>query len=63
MHENNSHLQIINFEWWFNLQSVYHDEMEKFQLHYATNQPTNPLRGFSLRANYTDRATAACRRS
>jgi hypothetical protein len=27
------------------------------------NQPTNQLRGFSLRANYTDRVTAACRRS
>jgi hypothetical protein len=28
-----------------------------------TNQPTNQLRGFSPRANYTDRATAACRQS
>jgi hypothetical protein len=28
-----------------------------------SNQPTNKLRGFSPRANYTDRATAACRRS
>jgi hypothetical protein len=28
-----------------------------------TNQPTNQLCGFSPRANYTDRATSACRRN
>jgi hypothetical protein len=33
------------------------------QCKYRNNKQTYQLRGLSPRANYTDRATAACRRS
>jgi hypothetical protein len=39
----------------------YTTEEKYVKSHYIKNQ--NKLRGLSLRANYTDRATAACRRS
>jgi hypothetical protein len=54
---------LLSFLLSLNIKSYMKNYVWKYKIYWSQKQTKNKLHGLSLQANYTDRETAACRRS